>query len=453
MSSVRKLRVTDGAVPTQQKISSPSGGASDEWESEGKRNEWESLWEYSNTQAERDSLQIRGNPVSLPSPLGTLKDVQFPVSYQEITAIRKTAEFPGHELENISELRWISWSPESLRSTRVWARGLKCKTECYGDEKLWGGKKPTLSFQISRRGRPAQGKGECTGRVGDIAYKLEQNYKCQHCCRRVSRQTGRFHAGSESMKAWSPLKQSKLKNTERSQPVEAAQNRARKGRRREATRPSDNPNGCRSLEAGNSTHHAWSSLSLSVTISVQGQMASTGSLAGGEFQLTDPKNTSVTSWHSPDSWERCPLPFFFFSFFSFGLDKLKRRVGIWGCSSAALLVWFVVLSKWEVLFSLCVLERLFLLGETDSSASECPFLGNEGLFCLEVPSRLDWEQTLASFSCRFDTYKRKETSFTRAPKRVLGSLEREKMFPRLLTETTTHSAATEQSHPGKALSV
>lgn len=82
------------------------------------------------------------------------------------------------------------------------------------------------------------------GRVGGIAYKLEQNYKCQQCCRRVSRQTGRFHAGSESMKP-SLLRQSKLKNTERSQLVEAAQNRTWKGRRREATCPSDNPSGCR----------------------------------------------------------------------------------------------------------------------------------------------------------------------------------------------------------------
>lgn len=119
-------------------------------------------------------------------------------------------------------------------------------------------------------------------------------------------------------------------------------------------------------------------------------------------KISSPSGGASDEWES-DCWERCPLPFFFFSFFSFGLAKLKRRVGIWVCSSAALLVWFVVLSKWKVLFSLCVLERLFLLGETDSSASKCPCLGREGLFCVEHSSMLDWEETLASFSCRFDT--------------------------------------------------
>lgn len=175
--------------------------------------------------------------------------------------------------------------------------------------------------------------------------------------------------------------------------------------------PSNNPRGCR---AGRKAHREDRFKlridSLHLIFSIPhcyhlhlGEMVSRSSLAGGKCPLSDPENTSVTSWHSPDCWERCPLPFFFFSFFSFGLDKLKSRVGIWGCSSAALLVWFVVLSKWKVLFSLCVLERLFLLGETDSSASKCPCLGREGLFCLEKSSMLDWEETLASFSCVFDT--------------------------------------------------
>lgn len=177
--------------------------------------------------------------------------------------------------------------------------------------------------------------------------------------------------------------------------------------------PSDNPRGCRtgrkahgrSLQAGNSTQRSWSSPSLWHHPHLKPDfVTSTSLLAEGKqpaYQLW--KNTCELPWHSPDCWERCPLPFFFFSFFSFGLAKLKRRVGIWVCSSAALLVWFVVLSKWKVLFSLCVLERLFLLGETDSSASKCPCLGREGLFCMEDSSMLDWEETLASFSCRFET--------------------------------------------------
>lgn len=40
----------------------------------------------------------------------------------------------------------------------------------------------------------------------------------------------------------------------------------------------------------------------------------------------------------PDSCVREPLPFFLFSFFSFGLAKPKRRL----CPSAGLLVWFDV---------------------------------------------------------------------------------------------------------------
>lgn len=89
-------------------------------------------------------------------------------------------------------------------------------------------------------------------------------------------------------------------------------------------------------------------------------------------------------WSIPDGWERGPFPFFLFSFFSFGLAKPKRRLG----PSAGLLVWLGagVPSKWKELFSLCVLERLLLLGEGESSASAGPCLDRDELSCLEGES-------------------------------------------------------------------
>lgn len=106
---------------------------------------------------------------------------------------------------------------------------------------------------------------------------------------------------------------------------------------------------------------------------------------------------------------RLPLLFFFFSFFSFGLDNPKSRVevevldGAWLCPSGTF-VWLAELSIWKGPLSFCVREMLFLLGDTESSESSEPDLVIEGVDSEENSSELGKKDgTRISLPCLFET--------------------------------------------------
>lgn len=68
-----------------------------------------------------------------------------------------------------------------------------------------------------------------------------------------------------------------------------------------------------------------------------------------------------------------PLLFFFLSFFSFGFDRLKRRLEEW--PSADLLDWLPSKLKWPFPFCLLsVRSKLSFLGDVDASDCNCSCL-------------------------------------------------------------------------------
>jgi hypothetical protein len=113
--------------------------------------------------------------------------------------------------------------------------------------------------------------------------------------------------------------------------------------------------------------------------------------------------------NSPPGWVRLPLLFFFFSFFSFGLDNPKSRVevevldGAWLCPSGTF-VWLAEPSIWKGPLSFCVREMLFLLGDTESSESNEPDLVTEGADGEENSSELGKKDGIRiSLPCLFET--------------------------------------------------
>lgn len=128
-------------------------------------------------------------------------------------------------------------------------------------------------------------------------------------------------------------------------------------------------------------------------------------------KISSPSAGTSEAGPSP-GWVRLPLLFFFFSFFSFGLDNPKSRVevevldGAWLCPSGTF-VWLAEPSIWKGPLSFCVREMLFLLGDTESSESNEPDLVTEGADGEENSSELGKKDGIRiSLPCLFETWQR-----------------------------------------------